>query len=146
MKTLISKIWPRYREQILYVFFGGCTTLVNIVCYYVFASLFGMDTDIANAIAWLLSVIFAYVTNRIFVFRSQERSAKGILREIVSFFGARLATGLLDEGIMHVGVKVLSLPDMPMKIASNILVIILNYIFSKWIVFKKQTKKEEKAP
>lgn len=149
MKELYSKcrdfilpLYRKYREYILYVFFGGVTTVINIIAYWICTRWLGMDTDPATTIAWILAVIVAYVTNRIWVFQSKENSVAGIVREIVSFFGARIATGLMDLGIMHLFVEVLHWPDMPVKIGSNVLVIILNYIFSKLFIFRK--KKGEK--
>ena len=136
LKSLLTK----YREQISYLFFGGCTTLINIAVYWLCAHPLGLGTQASNVIAWVLSVLFAYVTNRIWVFRSQERSAKGILREMASFFGARVATGLLDQFNMWLFVDTLHWPDMPVKIISNIVVILLNYVFSKLIIFRKKDR------
>ena len=135
---MIKRLWTKYLELILYVFFGGCTTLVNIVVYHVCSKWLGMGTLLANGLAWVLSVAFAYMTNRIWVFRSKERTARGILREAGSFVGARAFTGLLDEGIMYLFVDVVGWPGLPVKIASNILVIVLNYVFSKLLIFKKK--------
>ncbi|MBQ2028688.1 MAG: GtrA family protein [Clostridia bacterium] len=139
----ILPLFRKYSEYILYVFFGGVTTVINIVAYWICTRWLGMDTDWATTIAWILAVIVAYVTNRIWVFRSKENSFVGIVREVVSFFGARIATGLMDLGIMHLFVEVLHWPDMPVKIASNVLVIILNYIFSKLFIFRKKKGEED---
>jgi len=135
---MIKRLWTKYLEIILYVFFGGCTTLVNIVVYQVCAKGLGMGTLLANGLAWVLSVAFAYVTNRVWVFHSKEKTARGILREAGSFVGARVFTGLLDEGIMYLFIDVVGWPGLPVKIASNILVIVLNYVFSKLLIFKKK--------
>lgn len=130
-------LFERYREPILYVFFGGCTTVINIVVYYAATRFVRLDTTGATVAAWLLSVLFAYVTNRIWVFESRSRELRSIARELASFYGARLATGLMDLGIMYLLVDVLGLNDMVIKILSNVLVIVLNYVLSKLFIFKK---------
>lgn len=141
---MIRRLWQKYLQLILYVFFGGCTTLVNIFVYHACAQWLGMGTLLANGLAWVLSVIFAYVTNRIWVFHSRERTVRGILREAGSFVGARVLTGLLDEGIMYLFIDVVGLPGLPVKIVSNVIVIVLNYVFSKLIVFRKKGETHEK--
>ena len=144
----MKAIWQKYREIILYLVFGVLTTLVNIIIYGV-CTRAGMSTGWANALAWVLAVAFAYITNRIWVFRSENRTLKAVLREIISFVACRAGTGVLDQIIMVVGVDVISprivpaeyafMWSMGLKIASNVLVIILNYIFSKVIIFRKKS-------
>jgi len=134
----LKKLLYQYKDLIAYVFFGGCTTVVNIVVYWAAAHPLGMGTLPANVLAWVVAVLFAYVTNRKWVFHSQANTPREILREIVSFFACRLATGVMDWVIMFVCVDVLCLNDMVIKILSNILVIILNFVFSKLLVFRKR--------
>lgn len=134
MKELLKK----YRSLILYVVFGAGTTLVNIVVYGAATRFLAMDEMWANVLAWFLSVLFAYVTNRTWVFDSKAKGFGALIKEAGSFFAARIATGLMDQGIMYLCVKVLLLPDLPVKIASNVIVIILNYVLSKWVVFRKK--------
>ena len=133
----IKKLFIKYKEPILYLFFGGCTTLVNIVVYYL-CSRINFGTAISTVIAWFVSVLFAYVTNRKYVFDSKVNAVVDILKESISFFSCRLATGALDLVIMIVFVDWLYINDMLMKILSNILVILLNYIASKLLIFKKR--------
>ena len=135
---MIKALWHKYRSLILYVFFGGCTTLVNVLVYTGGTRLLRLDEMWANAAAWALSVLFAYLTNRRWVFGSRARGLGPILREAASFFAARVATGLLDQVIMFLCVKALAWHDLWVKIGSNILVIILNYVLSKWVVFRKK--------
>ena len=132
----------KYREQILYVVFGVGTTLVNIVSYWLLKQI-GCSTAAATAIAWFLSVLFAYLTNKVFVFDSRDWHLKTILRESVSFFSCRVLTGLLDMGIMLLFVDVLKWPDLPVKIASNVIVIVLNYVASKLLIFRRKASGEE---
>ena len=133
----LSELLQRYKSQILYLFFGGCTTLVNIIVYAVCAHMAALSTASSTVIAWGVSVLFAYLTNRTWVFESRARTAPDILRELWSFVLCRLATGALDLAIMYLCVERLGLPDIPIKILSNLLVIVLNYIAGKLIVFSK---------
>ncbi len=140
MKELINKafkIYNDYKMPILYIFFGGLTTLINIVAYSLCYYLCHIGNVPSNIIAWILGVIFAFITNKIYVFESKSKS---ILYEISTFFTCRAGTGLLDLGIMYLSVDVFALNELLMKILSNIIVIILNYVFSKVIIFKKIAK------
>ncbi|MCI5801480.1 MAG: GtrA family protein [Oscillospiraceae bacterium] len=127
----------KYREVLNYLFFGVLTTLVNLVSYFVLTRAFHINYIAATAIAWVLSVLFAYVTNKIWVFESRDTAPGVILRELISFVGCRLFSGALDMGIMYLCVSVWGMPDGIIKILSNILVIVLNYIFSKLLIFRK---------
>ena len=139
MKELIKKHW----KLISYLFFGALTTLVNIAVYGA-ATYLGMAVGWANALAW------AYYTNRRWVFESTAAGFKAVLREMGAFVACRLGTGLLDQAIMMLGVDVLGpkllAPErlyiwgLALKIASNIIVIVLNYLFSKLIIFAKRSK------
>lgn len=145
--TRLKSLFLKYREQIAYLFFGGVTTLVNIAAYALLSRV-GLSTGVANAIAWALAVAVAYVTNRLWVFDSNSRGAAA-LKEAISFVACRLGTGLMDEAIMvlgvdHLGPAVapnhLALWGLGVKVFSNILVIVLNYVFSKLFIFKKGKK------
>lgn len=134
LKAMIAK----YREGILYLFFGGCTTLVNIVVYALATRALGMGTVAASVLGWLLSVLFAYATNRKWVFESAASGTAQILSEMGKFFAGRIATGVMDIVIMYLAVDVLGAPDMVLKILSNVLVIVLNYFISKLLVFRQK--------
>ena len=121
------------RELVLYVFFGALTFLVNIVTYYIFEDLMGINYLISNILAWFFSVLFAYVTNRIWVFESKSPD---ILKEMSLFFGGRIFSGAVDTGLMYLFIDVLMISDLISKIVVQVIVIILNYVFSKLIVFK----------
>ena len=148
MNRIMKDLFLKYKTLISYVFFGALTTAVNIITYGV-CTWFGMSTGWANALAWALSVLFAYFTNRRWVFESANSGRAALLKEFTSFVACRLGTGLMDQAIMMVGVDVLGplfvpepyayLWSMGLKIASNVLVIILNYIFSKVIIFRKKS-------
>lgn len=124
----------KYKEIILYLVFGILTTLVNIVIYFIFANIFMINYLISNIIAWIISVLFAYLTNRKYVFESKRSS---IFFEMISFFCSRGITGLLDITLMWLFVENLILDDFIAKIFVNIIVIVLNYLFSKMIIFKE---------
>ena len=128
----------RYKSQLLYLFLGGCTTAVNVIVYGVCAHGAALSTALSTAIAWVVSVLFAYITNRTWVFESRANTASDILREAWSFLLCRLATFGLDLAIMYLCVDRLGLPDIPIKVLSNLLVIILNYAASKMIIFSKK--------
>ena len=141
----IKRLWQRYRELLSYLFFGGLTTLVNIAVYGLLARL-GLTTAVANACALAASILFAYVTNRLWVFESRTHGADA-LREFVRFILCRLGTGVVDELIMVAGVdglgpvlfaEVPSLWGLSVKVFANIVVIVLNYVFSKLIIFRKK--------
>lgn len=126
----------KYREALLYLFFGGCTTLVNIVAFYIVRK-FGVSTYITNIIAWFLSVVFAFITNKLFVFESKNTSIKDSFKECFSFFLFRVISLVFDMGIMYLLIDLLNINEMVSKVFSNIFVVIINYVFSKLFIFKK---------
>ncbi|MBP3489047.1 MAG: GtrA family protein [Roseburia sp.] len=125
----------KYRELLLYGIFGVLTTLINIVVYSLCYERIGISNVASNVTAWILSVLFAFVTNKIWVFDSKSTELPVLLREAASFFGCRLATGLLDLAIMYVTVDVMAWNSMLMKCISNVIVIVVNYIASKLVIF-----------
>jgi putative flippase GtrA len=138
---MINKLFHKYKEMILYAFFGGCTTLVNIFTYYISTRFFHITTVASTIIAWCFAVLFAYITNRKLVFKSENVTIKSITIEFSSFLSCRLFTGAIDLGIMYVFVDLLNLNDLIMKVISNILVIIGNYIASRLLIFKNHSNK-----
>lgn len=142
MKKLLA-LYSKYKEIILYVFFGGLTTLVNFVFYYIFTRFMFLNELWASAFAVILSILFAYVTNRKWVFNSEAQGAKEIFPEMLKFFGGRAFSAVLDVFIIFITVTMLHFNDLIMKIISNIIVIIINYIISKVFVFTRK-KSENK--
>lgn len=126
----------KYRHYILYIIFVVLTTLVNVVTYYL-AHIF-LPVMPSTVMAWILAVLFAYITNRRFVFGSQAKTKQEIIKEIISFFSARILTGILDVALMFIFVDCLKMNDMVIKVISNIIVIVLNYVSSKVFVFRKK--------
>ncbi|MCI8379872.1 MAG: GtrA family protein [Lachnospiraceae bacterium] len=137
MKSLWA-LYLKYKEVILYLVFGGLTTLTNIGAYALFARVFHMNLMAANGLALALSILFAYVTNKLFVFESKTDSWGAVLQEFASFMACRLATAVLDMFLMYITVSVAGLYDLLMKVIVNIIVIVLNFVFSKLIIFKKK--------
>ena len=121
------------RELVLYVVFGAFTFLVNIVTYFLFQSVMGINYLVSNVLAWFFSVLFAYITNRRWVFESKSPN---ILKEMSLFFGGRIFSGVVDTVLMYLFIDVLVLGNTFSKIVVQIIVIVLNYVFSKLIVFK----------
>lgn len=121
----------------MYLLFGVLTTVVNIVTYYICAKVLHIDYQIANIIAWLVCVTFAYITNKLYVFDSKSIDKVTITKEIISFYGFRVFSLVIDVILLYIFVKNLLLDDMIAKILINIIVIIINYITSKIFVFKK---------
>lgn len=135
---LILKLMKKYQSFIAYAVFGVLTTIVNIAAYNIGYYKLEIGNTISNIIAWILAVAFAYFTNKVWVFDSKSWKWNVLKREVVSFVSCRLATGMLDLAIMFVCVDLLGWHAMLMKLLSNILVIILNYVFSKLVIFKKK--------
>lgn len=128
----------KYRSFIAYAFFGVLTTIVNIGVYYLCYEKAGMNNTLSNICAWALSVFFAYLTNKVWVFGSRSWAPKDLKREISAFAGCRVATGVMDLVIMYICVDLMHWHATLMKVLSNVLVIILNYVFSKLVIFKQK--------
>ncbi|WP_341479355.1 GtrA family protein [Clostridium gasigenes] len=129
-------LYEKYEEKILYVIFGVGTTIVNIITYVGLTQIIGLLSVTANIIAWIISILFAYITNKIWVFKSNDYNVEHLKKEVITFVSARAASGGLDIFIMYIFVQILSMNDIVIKISSNILVVIINYFFSKLYVFK----------
>ena len=127
----------KYESVLLYLIFGVLTTFVNIVVYYILSNHVLLSNILSNGIAWVAAVIFAFITNKIWVFQSKSLEIEQVIKELIAFFSARLSTGILDMAIMYVGVDLLKVNSIYSKIISGVVVVILNYIFSKLFIFRK---------
>lgn len=137
LKTLFIK----YKEIINYLIFGVLTTVINILVYDFFFYVIHLENIPSNVIAWVVSVLFAFITNKLFVFNSYKKGLSLIV-EMISFFGCRLSTGLIDTGLMYLFIDVLKTGhNTIIKIIVNVIVIVLNYVLSKIIIFRR--KKDE---
>lgn len=134
----------KHKEIVLYVVFGALTTLVNYLVFYPLVNIPVMRDNVSwwtlvvNVIAWVAAVAFAYVTNKFFVFESKDKSKKTVLREIVSFVGARVASLLIEEAILALFVTVLHFNENLIKLIASIGTVIINYFFSKFVIFRKK--------
>lgn len=143
MKNTIEKLKPlfyKYKSQILYLFFGGLSTLLNIIIFFVLNTLFKIEYQISNVIAWIIVVIFAYITNKIWVFESKTTSKKDLLRETISFMSARVITLVIEFILLYLFIEKLFILEILAKIIINVIVIVLNYIFSKLFIFNNKKK------
>ena len=133
--------WYRnHREGMRYLVFGALSTVLNIVVFAICDRVAHLSTTISNTIAWIAAVLFAYVTNKIYVFNSKTAGIKDLAREIISFFSARIITLVIETAFLWVVIDKLGFNAIFMKIISNIIVIILNFVFSKIFIFKKEKK------
>ncbi len=133
---MIKELIKKYKEIIMYLVFGVLTTLVNIVSFYIMDKC-NINLYVNNTIAWILSVLFAYITNKLFVFESKSLEPKVVIKEGLSFFGFRLISYFMDMLCIFIMVDIFSINKMISKIVGNVIVIIANYIFSKLFIFKK---------
>lgn len=138
MKNLIEK----YRDLIPYAVFGVLTTLVNIGVYWICAHPLSLPVMASTIIAWFLSVLFAYVTNRKWVFHSEARTLQAVRKEIISFFACRIGTELIDLFCMWMFVDQMHFNDMIIKVIANIIVILVNYVASKFVIFRHEKDKK----
>lgn len=169
-ESFIGKIIDKlFTEEIVtYVFFGVLSTVVNFICFYLFKKLFiavgwdgifnalipdgsalqkffigGTDYLDANFIAWIITVVFAFVTNKLWVFRSKSWKLSVAGKEFTAFMGARVFSFVIETLMMFVLVTIMSVNDMISKIIVGVVVVILNYIFSKLFIFKKKNGAKE---
>ena len=133
IRNLIEKYW----DVLAYLIFGVLTTVVNYVVYLPLYNGAGLSATVSNAIAWVVAVAFAFLTNKPFVFKSHDWSAKTVFPELGKFLGCRIGSGLMETGIIFVAVDLLHWDGNIMKLVTSVLVIILNYVGSKLLVFKK---------
>ena len=162
--TKIKELFKKHREIIVYIIFGVLTTLVNWVVFILMTKLMNVDVSgvsdrgnaltslfsdnyeytVCNAVAWVAGVLFAFVTNKIWVFRSRSKKASTVLREFFSFVGARVVTGIIEiflpTLLINIGLNqsVLGVEGAIAKAVASVIVIVLNYVFSKLIVFRKK--------
>ena len=140
MKKIIE-LYKKYSEIINYLIVGFLTTLVSIIIYFTFTKIIHINYMISNIISWVGSVLFAYITNKKFVFKSTCETKKQVIKEIYQFFNYRILSLIIDILLMYVFVELINVDDMISKIIVQIIVIILNYVFSKLFVFKKKLSK-----
>ena len=133
-KELVEKYW----DIVSYLFFGVCTTIVNYLIYIPCYNLWGMSASVSNMIAWVVAVAFAYLTNKPFVFKSNDWSAATVVPELTKFIGCRIGSGAAETLILFLAVDLLGWNGNIWKLLTQIMVVVLNYIGSKLLVFRKK--------
>lgn len=136
MLKKIRMFLHKYQDILSYLFFGVLTTSVNYVVYLPLYNWLGLSATVSNAIAWAVSVAFAFLTNKPFVFKSHDWSASVVLPELAKFIGTRVGSGFLETVIIFITVDLLAWDGNIMKLATSVLVVIINYVGSKLLVFK----------
>lgn len=145
----MKRLWELFikfikSEVFRYLFFGGLTTIVSLGSYFIAARLIAgggelstLQAQVANIISWVFAVAFAYITNKIWVFNSKTTALKDIVREIVSFVGARVFSLVVESGWLALSMELMGMNDFVAKVIGQVVVVVLNYIFSKLFIFKK---------
>ena len=141
---MIKKIYEKHKEIIDYLFWGGVAFVLSMVLYWLFDSICGWNSVVANTVDWVICVLFTYVTNRIFVFRSKTKGLKAVGTEFIQFVAARLFTLVLEDLIIFIGVTVMgynsSIGSMIVKLIGQVVAIVTNYILSKLWIFRKKNE------
>ena len=134
IRDLIVKYW----DIVSYLFFGVCTTIVNYLIYIPCYNFWGMSATVSNMIAWVVAVAFAYLTNKPFVFKSHDWSAKTVIPELTKFIGCRVGSGAAETLILFLAVDLLGWNGNIWKLVTQVMVVVLNYIGSKLLVFRNK--------
>lgn len=132
----------KHTDVIVYLFFGGLTTIVNYAVYWPLHNWVGLSAALSNVISWTVAVAFAFLTNKPFVFKSHDWSAVVVLPELTRFVGCRVASGLLETAAIFVFVDFLGFSGNITKIVTSILVVVLNYVTSRLLVFSSRKNKK----
>lgn len=135
--NIFEPFYKKNKEMLMYLFFGGLTFVVSIVSYALFNVGFSINELIANIISWVIAVTFAFFTNRIWVFNAPTNGMKEFITQMISFFGGRVVTLVIEEAILLVFITWLGFPSMVIKVIAQVIVIVLNYVISKLVVFRK---------
>ena len=131
----MRRLIERHKDIIPYIFFGICTTAINIISYYILSHWLNVSLLMSTCVAWVVAVLFSYSTNRKWVFHSKNNGMVAVMMEFVRFVLARLGTGVIDLAGMYLFVEVLNYNDTFMKCVMNVIVIVLNYVASKLVIF-----------
>lgn len=138
MMEKLKQLIIKYYDILAYLVFGVLTTVVNYLVYLPCYNLLMLPAVVSNLIAWVVAVAFAYVTNKPFVFRSHDWSAKTVVPELTKFVGTRVASGGMESAIIWIAVDLLGGNGNRWKLLTSVLVVVLNYIGSKLLVFRKK--------
>lgn len=131
-------MWKKHEEAMNYLFWGGVAFVLSVVLFYIFANTMDLYEQIANTLSWIICVIFTYLTNRFFVFKSKTRGIRKIGKEFTEFITARILTLVMENTILFVMIDLLTVNNMIAKFIGQFVVIVSNYILSKLWIFKKE--------
>lgn len=137
--NLIKNILIKNKELVFYGIFGALTTALNIISYIFFNDILNISYLISNALAWCIAFLFAYITNKKIVFESNT-IGRETLREFISFFSCRILTGIADMFLIYLFISIIGLNDMISKFMDNIIIILLNFILSKFLIFNRKRR------
>ncbi|MEI5989140.1 GtrA family protein [Enterococcus crotali] len=134
----MKELFQKYKEVISYLVFGVATTVVNIIIFFICKDLLGIDYKVSNAIGWFLSVLFAFFTNKYFVFASNHKDTLSFIKEMLLFYWYRVLSFVVDMALMVLMIEVIHVSDFWAKMVTQVAVVVLNYFFSKFFIFKKE--------
>lgn len=134
LRSLLEKYW----DILTYLIFGVLTTVVNYAVYLPAYNLLGLSASVSNMLSWVVAVAFAYLTNKPFVFKSHDWSKETVIPELTKFVSCRLASGAMETVILLLAVDILGWNGNIWKLLTQVMVVVLNYVFSKLIVFRKK--------
>lgn len=134
--NIFEPFYKMNKEVMMYLFFGGLTFVISVLSYSYFDLICGWNELVANIASWVIAVLFAFLTNRIWVFRAPTHGVAEFLKQMVSFFAARLLTLDVEEVLLFVFITKLHYPSIGVKVVAQVVVIVLNYIISKLLVFR----------
>lgn len=145
---MLKTLWDKYKSIVAYLFWGVVTTIVNLATFQILSSGIHWNYEVATVIAWFVSVLVAYFTNKVWVFGSHYTTVSDFITELFRFFFYRALTLVIDIVITFVGISVLGFKDplgrFIVKVIDNVIVVVANYIFSKWLIFNNNKKIENK--
>lgn len=133
-----KQLYFKHREAISYLFFGVLTTAVDFVSYFIFTRLFSINEVLAHVLSQAVAILFAYITNKLFVFEGKTNTLFELIVQFVKFVSCRLVTMVINSAMFAFMIDIMHIPDIISKVVVSIVVIILNYVFSKLIIFRKR--------
>lgn len=142
MYDKIKELFKKYHQLILYVFFGGLTTLVSWGSYFLLTKLIGVNYKTAQWVSWIAAVAFAFIVNKFYVFADREMTKSGLFRQIWQFVSIRLASGVLEFLLMVLMVEIILIGDSISKIIVSVITVIVNFVASKLLVFNKNDDRD----
>ena len=134
--NMFNPFYKKNKEILLYLFFGGLSFIVSVATYALFNVPMKMDALIANVLSWIITVMFAFLTNRVWVFASPTDNIKDFMKQMLSFYSGRIITLVIEEAILLVFINMLGFGSLLVKIVAQVVVILLNYVISKLFIFK----------